>query len=182
MSPLLRCCNDTYARGDDGVWRYTWGEPVPGAQDLTLGLARQLGLVESGTTSLVDEDVTRLLESYGLEQPLVPEPSQPESAVLGLIAPELTASALLTVADVGMLAGVSKATIDSYRYRGYLPEPQFVKVRTPLWTRPVIRHWLLQRPGCGWRTDIYGERSAATVTRRMPITRARRARAGQAAG
>jgi hypothetical protein len=183
MSTLLRCCNDTYARGDDGVWRYSWAEPVPGARDLTLGLARRLGLVDSPDADpFEDQDVARLLQSFGLEQPLIVDPGDPDEVVLGLTAPELMASALLTVADVGELASVSKATIDSYRYRGYLPEPQFVKVRTPLWTRPVIRHWLHQRPGCGWRTDIYGERSAANVSRRMPITRARRARAGQSAG
>jgi predicted DNA-binding transcriptional regulator AlpA len=183
MSTLLRCCNDTYARGHDAVWRYDWGEPVPGAQDLTLGLARRLALVDAPpATPLEDAGVVRLLESFGLSEPWMADPGDPDTAVLGLLAPELTASAMLTVADVGQLAGVSKATIDSYRYRGYLPEPQFVKVRTPLWTRPVIRHWLQQRPGCGWRTDIYGERSSATVERRMPITRARRARAGQPTG
>lgn len=176
MSPVLRCCNDTYTRGPDAVWRYEWGDPVPGAQDLTLGLARQLCLVEATREASDTDDVLRLCAGFGLPEPVVTDPDDPESAILGVLAPELTASALLTVADVGRLAGVSKATIDSYRYRGYLPEPQFVKVRTPLWTRPVIAHWLAQRPGCGWRTDIYGERSSATVTRRMPITRARRAR------
>jgi predicted DNA-binding transcriptional regulator AlpA len=181
MSTLLRCCNDTYIRGADGVWRYSWAEPVPGAQDLTLGLARRLSLVESSTEDpFRNDEVVRLLESFGLDQPWLGDERDPDEAILGLLAPELTASALLTVADVGQLASVSKATIDSYRYRGYLPEPQFVKVRTPLWTRPVIRHWLQQRPGCGWRTDIYGDRSVANVARRMPITRARQARAGQA--
>lgn len=29
-------CNGTYTRTSDGVWVYPWGDPVPGAEDLTL--------------------------------------------------------------------------------------------------------------------------------------------------
>jgi hypothetical protein len=36
MRAELTCCNDTYTRTVDGTWRYPWGDPVPGATDLTL--------------------------------------------------------------------------------------------------------------------------------------------------
>jgi hypothetical protein len=77
--------------------------------------------------------------------------------VVGMLAPELHVMTMLTVADIGQLAGVSKASIDSYRYRGYLPEPQATRGRPPLWARPIVRRWLQTRPGCGWRSDLYGD-------------------------
>jgi predicted DNA-binding transcriptional regulator AlpA len=81
--------------------------------------------------------------------------------IVGMQAPELHILTMLTVGDIAEVAGVSKATIDSYRYRGVLPEPQATSGRTPLWARPIIRHWLATRSGPGWRSDLYGERDAA---------------------
>jgi hypothetical protein len=169
------CCNDTYTRGDDGAWRYPWDELVPGAQDLTIVGALALRLDDAGPRqSLSREELAWATSLCGVDEPLmVQRPGGGRQLIVGMTAPELNIVTMLTVADIGELAGVSKATIDSYRYRGYLPDPQIIKGRTPLWSRPIVRHWLSTRPGAGWRTDVYGTRERRTPVRAMPITRAR---------
>lgn len=173
MHEPFRCCNDTYARDQYGVWRYPWGQEVPGAQDLTLGLARELGIAEVAVDgqALTNGALTSTPREHAdvATQPVaVAGAAGDPDVVIGMLAPELAAGLMLTVAEISESAGVTKATIDSYRYRRYLPEPQVVRARTPLWARPIIRHWLEQRPGCGWRTDVYGTRRQAV--RRMPVT------------
>ena len=164
-----RFCNGTYARVD-GIWRYPWGDAVPGATDLTLGdliridsrcdcaeavrTFRPLSEAErgwlSGDASMVDQVMFRRRPGY-----------RPHAGdlIISLMAPELHPMAMLTVGDIAEAADVSKATIDSYRYRGYLPEPQAARGRTPLWARPIVIHWLATRPGSGWRTDIYDQQT-----------------------
>ena len=170
-------CNDTYHREASGVWRYFWGDPVPGAADLTLhqALAQRL-LQEEGLERqhLTKEEWEWATGLGGSSRPVVvSHDDDRREVVVGMTAPELNVLYMLTVAEVADLASVSKATIDSYRYRGYVPEPQIVKGRTPLWTRPVIRYWLLSRPGSGWRTDVYGTRERTHPERTMPISTAR---------
>jgi|GEM_PF-1994192 len=164
-------CNGTYVRVES-VWRYAWGEEVPGATDLTLGdlmlicVDSRCDCVEAvrafrpvteaeqrwlaGDLSAADEVLVRRRPGY---------PPHAGDLIIGLLAPELHPMAMLTVGEIAEAADVSKATIDSYRYRGYLPEPQAARGRTPLWARPVVRHWLATRPGPGWRTDIYDTKS-----------------------
>jgi hypothetical protein len=185
----LVCGNGTYLRGTDGVWRYPWGRPVIGAFDLTLGHLRALGLDREAARDLATanglalaDDERRLGDTNGdgAGPTLAAGDGAEDGAdgddalVLGMMAPELHVELMLVVSDVAELAGVSKATIDSYRYRGYLPDPQAYCSRTPLWARPIIRHWLDHRPGSGWRTDVYGFRERMAPPRRMPISRARR--------
>lgn len=161
----LLVCNASYARIED-VWHYAWGEEVPGAIDLTLeDLMRiddQCACVATvrafrpvteaehrwlgGDLSASDQVLLRRRPGY---RPHVGD------LIIGLLAPELHPLTMLTVGEVAEATEVSKSTIDSYRYRGYLPEPQVTRGRTPLWARPIIRHWLATRPGPGWRTDIY---------------------------
>jgi isopentenyl diphosphate isomerase/L-lactate dehydrogenase-like FMN-dependent dehydrogenase len=165
MARELRCCNDTYTRGADGVWRYPWGDPVPGAGDLTMAdiFAIHLGPTDAVPMRTLSPEEKAWIrgESSDLEGVAVrdSDPHRNPSVgdlIVGMQAPELHVLTMLTVADIGDLAGVSKATIDSYRYRGYLPAPQATRGRTPLWARPIVRHWLDNRPGCGWRSDLYG--------------------------
>lgn len=161
----LGACNDTYVRGPEGVWCYPWGAPVAGGRDLTLA---DLIAIEPGA------ELFELIERY---RPLSPEERRwlrgervsqdglvvrvrrgspyVGDLVVGLQAPELHPYALLTVGDIASEAGVSKATVDSYRYRGYLPQPQVMRGRTPLWARPIVAHWISTRPGCGWRSDVH---------------------------
>jgi hypothetical protein len=166
MPPRLTCCNDTYTRDDGGVWRYPWGDPVPAASDLTLAdvfsLEHAGGRLEDlAMRPLTAEERAWIRgETADLDAVLVREPSTGSSPgvgdlVVGMLAPELHVLTMLTVADIGELADVSKATIDSYRYRGYLPAPQATCGRTPLWARPIVHRWLRTRPGCGWRSDLY---------------------------
>jgi predicted DNA-binding transcriptional regulator AlpA len=69
----------------------------------------------------------------------------------GLWAPELAAGRLLGIGHVAQLAGVSPATITSYLSRGQMPDPVVRIGHTPLWSRPIIRQWLAERPGQGRR-------------------------------
>jgi hypothetical protein len=167
VSGELEHCNGTYKRGTDGVWRYPWGDPVPGAVDLTLAdlLAIQQGCDLDGARiplrAVSQSELAWLTgRSEDLDRVFVrrrgSSPPDTGDLVVGMWAPELHVLTMLTVNDIAELAGVSKATIDSYRYRGYLPEPQATRGRTPLWARPIVQRWLDTRPGCGWRTDIYG--------------------------
>ena len=180
MSAELSWCDGTYVRGTDGRWRYRWGEPVPGAVDLTAGDVAALRIDDGhGTGSArsrpgLEEclDILGVGEATVLAGQPVPAEDDPER-VVAMLAPELNALLMLTVGDIAQLADVSKATVDSYRYRGYLPRPQVVKSRTPLWSRPVVRHWLEHRPGSGWRTDVYGSRERRDPPRQMPLSRAR---------
>jgi predicted DNA-binding transcriptional regulator AlpA len=171
MRERLYCCNGTYSRDADG-WHYPWGEPVPRSSDLILSdmMAIDNGLETAEQVRYfrpLNEDERRWLAG----EPMVTDnlwlcprhnDGRPHvgDLIVGMQAPELHILTMLTVGDIAEVAGVSKATIDSYRYRGVLPEPQATSGRTPLWARPIIRHWLATRSGAGWRSDLYGEREA----------------------
>jgi predicted DNA-binding transcriptional regulator AlpA len=172
MAQAFRFCNGTYLRDEQGVWRYPWGSPVPGATDLTLA-----DLLQIDPDAACDGEGFRPLTSHErewlagrcpeVEEVLVRRRGSraPDAGdlIVGMAAPELHALALMTVGDVARVAGVSKATIDSYRSRGSLPPPQVVRGRTPLWARPIISHWLANRPGSGWRSDLYGDDAEDTT-------------------
>ena len=178
MTQALTCCNGTYTRDEKG-WFYPWGEPVRGATDLALADLMEIDddvqCVEqlsefrpltdaerrwlAGDANAVDQVVLRRRNGY---RPNVGD------LIVGMLAPELHALTMMTVGDIAEVADVSKATIDSYRYRGYLPEPQVVRGRTPLWARPIVRKWLETRPGSGWRTDIYRSNGVPSQSQRIP--------------
>lgn len=180
MNAELRYCNGTYIRDPEGIWRYTWGDPIPGAVDLTLADLLAIDHPPDDTSSTASSrPVTReeleWLRDENLDNVLVRRNgrSTPTAGdlIVGMSAPELQVHTMLTVGDIATLAEVSKATIDSYRYRGYLPAPQSIRGRTPLWSRPIIQRWLHTRPGCGWRSDIYG--NAADRDEREQVLRKR---------
>jgi hypothetical protein len=169
----LRCCNGTYTRSATG-WIYPWGAPVPGAVDLTVadmlaidgeldigqGLARFRALSPDERRWLAGDD--DVLEQVLLRRRAGARPDAGD-LIVGMLAPELHVQTMLTVGDIAETAGVSKATVDSYRHRGYLPTPQVTRGRTPLWARPIVHRWLRTRPGPGWRRDLY-----EPETRRRP--------------
>lgn len=177
----MRIYYGTYRRTPEGLWLYPWGEPVLGAQDLTLATLMQLGVSEPAipvhARFLTVEELVRVLEA----EPMVSHAAEaarailaatpPSNVVVGLQAPELNVRAMLTVPAIAAQADVSPETIAAYRYRGHLPDPQAIVGRTPLWARPIIRRWLTTRPGTGWRTDIYGRRDEHEVghLRRGPL-------------
>ena len=177
MTQRLRYANDTYERDEFGVWRYRWGDAVPGACDLTLAdllaihasdavATRELGRAELEWLAGEREDIGEVLgQRHGDRTPT------PGDLVVGMAAPELHVQLMLTVADVAEMAHVSKATIDSYRSRGSLPEPQVQRGRTPLWSRPVIQRWLANRPG-----------AAAEAARRAAVEQRRTRAAGVRGG
>lgn len=55
----------------------------------------------------------------------------------------------LTIAEVARRANVRRATIDSYRRRGYLPAPDIVVGVSPGWLPETIDTWMAARPGKG---------------------------------
>lgn len=157
-------CYGVYRRTRDGRWLYPWGEPVPGATDLTVGDLLRLGLAKGRNGTAVQD-----LPDHLRTDPLVDHDAESLAAsedagaladrVVGLSAPELHVRAMVTISDIAEMVDVAPDTIAAYRYRGYLPDPQAIIGRTPVWSRPVIQHWLETRPGNGWRTDIYGDRA-----------------------
>ena len=173
---MADCCYGVYERRSDGRWMYPWGEEVPGAVDVTVRDVLELGAL--GAVSMSPDELGAQVD----DDPLV-DPSDDESddgdldRVVGLMAPELHVRAMLTVADIAEMVGVARDTIAAYRYRQYMPEPQAIIGRTPVWSRPVIRHWVQTRPGNGWRTDIYGDRRQYDewVSHRRATRRRRRA-------
>ena len=171
------CWYGVYERLPDGRWLYPWGDEVLGARDVTVRDVLQMGPVAGRECSA---DGTGALG----EDPLSDPPQDLSDAdadldrVVGMTAPELHVRAMLTLGDIAEMVGVARDTIAAYRYRGYLPEPQAFVGRTPVWSRPVVRHWLENRPGNGWRTDIYGDREeyAEWVRHRRTARRRRRAK------
>ena len=164
MDPDDTRCYGVYQRTPEGQWLYPWGDPVPGARDLTVGDVLQLGLIEPDGDDGADDLVGRLREDTMVDHAVdelsgTADGAEPTDRVVGMEAPELHVRAMVTISDIAEMVGVAPDTIAAYRYRGYLPEPQAVIGRTPVWSRPVIRHWLQTRPGNGWRTDIYGDRA-----------------------
>ena len=168
MTEELRFGNGTYRRDPGGVWRYPWGDVVYGASDLTL--ADAMGRDAAGEADsdpsrpITEHDIRWAMETFGSSGALVRRPPGGRSprlrdVVVGMQAPELQVTTLLSAAQLAELAGVSKATLDTYRHRGLLPEPQVVVGRTPLWARPIAARWLAERPGQGWRTDLSGRRA-----------------------
>ena len=159
------CCYGVYRRTREGQWVYPWGEPVPGARDLTVGDVLRLGLVEADGEDGQGDDTAmeRLRDDMMVDHAAGDLPGTrngPDTErVVGMEAPELHVRAMLTISDIAEMVGVAPDTIAAYRYRGYLPEPQAVIGSTPVWSRPIVRHWLQTRPGNGWRTDIYGDRA-----------------------
>ena len=174
------CCYGVYERTRDGEWLYPWGEPVPGARDVTVGDVLRLGLVHDGSDTSSEQLTTALrddrLADHDAEQAAVDWSDECFDRVVGMDAPELHVRAMLTIGDIADMMEVAPDTVAAYRYRGYLPEPQALIGRTPVWSRPIIRHWLATRPGNGWRTDIYGDRGEYTERMRHLMASRRRQR------
>lgn len=175
--PLLRQ-PPGYYRDHRGRWRYVaTGERVPGAADITL--ARLYGNPRRGSASMeVPTAVARSEEELlwcldvGAELGfasvpratgrrgrrgrtisvlLVPRAEWQKRAKepLGMTAPELAPDRLLDLEAVARATGVERATMRAYLARGQGPEPVAYLGGSPMFTRPVVRHWSEARPGQG---------------------------------
>lgn len=64
----------------------------------------------------------------------------------------------LGLADVAARAGLSAGTVDNYRRKGYLPEPDAVITSGDRlvrgWLPETVDYWMAHRPGRGARTDL----------------------------
>ena len=52
----------------------------------------------------------------------------------------------LTISEIAEVTGLKVDTINKYRTRATLPEPDFVIGRTPVWKRETIESWNALRP------------------------------------
>lgn len=154
---VIRTCNDTYLRDASG-WHYPWGAPVPGARDLTVADVLAVGADPCAGDPLPGTRPLTATERRWLRgEPLqgreaarllrAGRRADPGDLIVGMTAPELHPSLLLGIDDLARCIGVSRATIDSYRARDRVVRPQVVLGRTPLWTRPIIEHWVGGRHG-----------------------------------
>ena len=158
--PAQQLWANAYLRRPNGTWVYASdGTPVPGATDLLRSELHQVHhiagqvFVPSHDPAL-DPDLQAWLHRRGLRDDipglgsgvLVPAEEWAEQDVwVGMHAPELHLWAVLTLRDVSQLAGYSESTLRVHRSRGVLVGPQRTVGRTPLWARPVIQRWLLDR-------------------------------------
>lgn len=148
-----------------GTWRYAaTGEPVPGASDLTLA-ARYAASPRVNWLGrehvLLDRDwldgphARRELawcEAIAVEVTGTPPFTRAVPAaeldargdvVVSLSAPELHPADLLTASAIARLVGVTRTTVNAYHSRGQMPPPvTMLNQRLPLWTRPIIDHWI----------------------------------------
>ncbi|MCC5949233.1 MAG: helix-turn-helix domain-containing protein [Nitriliruptoraceae bacterium] len=156
----LVVCEGTYRRDNQAVWRYHWGSVVPGAADVLvaelLAVEPQLGCEELLRRFREPSSAERAwIRGEPVDPTCLPVASRRGRAphlgdlVASLRAPELDAHLLLTVDDIARELRVERATVESYRRRGYLPPAPVRCGRTPLWTAPVVRHWIASRPGAG---------------------------------
>jgi predicted DNA-binding transcriptional regulator AlpA len=69
-----------------------------------------------------------------------------EHDVVGMAAPELHATSLLTVESAAEATGLTPEGLMEYVRRGTFPQPPLRVGRTPAWPVPIVEHWL-----AGWR-------------------------------
>lgn len=163
MPALTTTCNGTYERHPDG-WRYHWGDPVPGATDMTLASHYNLRVV--GAVVLVPASLARnepdlawcltvpTPEQGRIDRMRDVDPAIPRDAlaipdavwrehdrVIGMWADELHPSRILDTEGVARLVALPAATIRQYASRGRMAPPQGYLGGSPWWSVPVIVHW-----------------------------------------
>jgi predicted DNA-binding transcriptional regulator AlpA len=152
-----------------GTWLYAaTREPVPGASDVTLAAryAASPRVVRDGREHvLLDRDwlegpqarpelawcAAVAVELADERPPLthavpVAELAARGDVVVTMFAPELHPADLLTASAIARLVGVTRTTVNAYHSRGQMPPPvTTLNQRLPLWTRPVIDHWIARQ-------------------------------------
>lgn len=90
---------------------------------------------------------------YAFNNDKVPESKafvDPQTGDIEIDAPEFLVTQMLDQYQVARIMGIMHASVSRMLTRGDMPQPQIrVGAKTPLWTRPVIKHWLSSRPGRG---------------------------------
>ena len=130
------CCCGTYRRDHAGTWRYPWGDPVPGAVDVTLA-----DLIATDAQADVSSSIPFQFRGLGDGHT-----EGDEAVVVGLSAPELQHHLMLSAGEIAVLASEPVATIDRELRLGNLPAPRRLRGE-PLWSRPVVERWLSMRSG-----------------------------------
>ena len=166
-----------YVRGADGCWRYVWGGIVPGATDDRLDRRYLYGRRPGSFVHVPEERTSRpdlewvsahavdtgwargrdgLVRTMILSRQCWDDHAR---VPLGVLAPELLAQRVLDLRAFADRCSLRPATVNSYRSRGLLPEPQMVIAGTPLWSEPVVGHWLDEREASSGRLDGVSRKS-----------------------
>lgn len=132
------CCCGTYRRDPAGTWRYPWGDPVPGAVDVTLADVIATDPQADGSTSI----------PFGSPGVGDGHSQGGGAVVVGMSAPEFQPSLMLSAREIAVLASEPVATIDRELRLGNLPAPRRLRGE-PLWSRPVVERWLSMRSDPG---------------------------------
>ena len=153
-----------YVRSAAGEWLYEWGASVPGARDVHLRDLFRFEETEtaSGGAALavpikVWERSPQLAWCAAYWDPrstsdVIPVPVVAWDAhdeLVGMTAPEFSPDRFLDTDAVAGLLGVSPRTISNYLVRRLMPLPIVRIGGSPVWTEPVITHWIETRPGNG---------------------------------
>lgn len=170
--PELTAGGGAYHRDNQAVWRYVaTGDPVPGAQDLTLAtLYPDLEQVDDEPAVHVPDQLVASDEDLAWVRDVAAGPTERDTTAqapshsptpgwstvwtvplaewqarahhpVGMLAPELHAEYMLDLHGLTSYLDMGYQTVRDYRGRGQLPEPQAYAGGSPLWARPVIDHW-----------------------------------------
>ena len=132
----MSCCG-TYRRDHAGTWRYPWGDPVPGAVDVTVA-----DVIAADTQTGSNTSIPFRFAGIGDVHM-----EGGEAVVVGMSAPELQLALMLSVREIALLASEPVAIIDRELRLGNFP-PASRRLRgEPLWSRPVVERWLSMRSG-----------------------------------
>jgi hypothetical protein len=141
-----------YERDRNGTWRYVWRERVPRAMDLTparLVQARRHGEVVAVPAWTLARELEPLSSDAVIEGAFAFMDATLWGVVanrsIGILAPELQAERMLDLNAVAAVVRCRPATARSMHARSQLPPAQHRINRTPLWSYPVIQHWMQNR-------------------------------------
>lgn len=143
---------EMYERDRNGAWRYSWRQRVPRAMDLTparLVQARRHQDIVAVPAWVLSRELEPLFREVVVEAGSAFMDAALWDAVshrsLGILAPELQVERMLDLNAVAHVLRCRPATARSMHSRSQLPPAQYRVNRTPLWSYPVLQHWMQNR-------------------------------------
>jgi hypothetical protein len=141
-----------YERDRNGTWRYAWRARVPRAMDLTPArlvqprrhddvVAIPAWSTKTALEPLVEESVSEGLWTF-VDAELW---TTVANRSIGIWACELQTQYMLDLDAIAARLHCRPATARSMHARKQLPPAQHRAGRTPLWSEPVVEHWMANR-------------------------------------